>query len=434
MSHRHVATLALALFAVAGAAGAEVIAVTGGTVHTLGDEGTLENATVLIEDGQITRVARDVDVPRGATVIDAEGMVVTPGLFAAHTQLGLVEVDAVSATVDGRQRGAHFGAAFEVADAFNPASTLVGVTREEGVTRAAIVPSPAGGWDGGEPGGVLSGQAAVVHLGDGDDYLVLRKAAMVAHLGAYGGELAGGSRAAALLTLATALEDAIDYAANRDAYDAGARRAYSLSRADLEALQTVLSGETPVYLSVDRASDIRVAIDMADRFGLKLVIVGGAEAWRVADRLAASNTAVIVSPLSNLPGSFDTLSSTLENARVLQESGVRIVLSDGDSHNARNLTQLAGNAVANGLPWIEGLRAITATPADVLGLGDKFGRIAPGMVADVVVWDGDPLELASYPQKVIIDGVVVGGDSRQDRLRDRYRDLADPRQPAYRNR
>lgn len=434
MTRNCIAALALALFALGGASRADVIAVTGGTVHTLGDEGTLEGATVLIEDGQITRVGRNIDVPDGATVIDAAGMVVTPGLFAAHTQLGLVEVNAVAGTVDGQQSGEHFGAAFEVADAFNPASTLIDVTREEGVTRAAIVPSPAWSWDGGEPGGVLSGQAAVVHLGDDDDYLVLRKAAMVAHLGAYGGSLAGGSRAAALLTLSAALEDAIDYAEHRDAYDAGARREYSLGRADLEALQTVLSGETPVYLSVDRASDIRVAIDMADRFGLKLVIVGGAEAWRVADRLASSNTAVIVSPLSNLPGSFDSLSSTLENARLLQESGVRLVFADGDSHNTRNLTQLAGNAVANGLPWIEGLRAITATPADVLGLGDKFGRLAPGMVADVVIWDGDPLELSSYPQEVIIDGVVVGGDSRQDRLRDRYRDLADARQPAYRNR
>ena len=433
MSRRIALALAGALILLAGNGHAEVIAISGGTVHTLSDRGTIDDAVVIIEDGQITQVGRGLKIPESATRIDATGKVVTPGLFAAHTQLGLVEVNAVSGTVDGQQRGTEFGAAFEVADAYNPASTLVAVSRVEGVTRAAIVPSPGYDWNG-TPGGVLSGQAAVVHLGEGDDFLVLRKAAVVAHLGADGGVLAGGSRAGALLALTTAFEDAIDYARFRDAYDAGARREYSVSRADLEALQSVLSGDTPVYLSVDRASDIRVAIDMADRFGLKLVVVGGAEAWKVADRLAASNTAVIVSPLRNLPGSFDSLSSTLENARALQEAGVRLVLSDGDTHNARNLTQLAGNAVAHGLPWIEGLRAITATPADVLGLGDKFGRIAPGMVADVVVWDGDPLELTSYPVEVLIDGAVVEGDSRQTLLRDRYRDLTDARPPAYRNR
>ena len=430
--------LAAALLLCFGAAHGETVAITGGTVHTMSDAGTLDDATVLIEDGQITRVGRNVAVPKDAVRIDASGKVVTPGLFAAHTQLGLVEVNAVSGTVDGEQRGDQFGAAFEVADAFNPESTLIAVSRDEGVTRAAIVPSPAYPYDSplgdGAAGGVISGQAAVVHLGADDDYLVLRKAALVAHIGAGGGTFAGGSRAAALLALRTALDDAIDYGRFRDAYDAGARREYSIGKPDLEALQSVLRGETPVYLSVDRASDIRVAIDMADHYGLKLVIVGGAEAWQVADRLASSNTPVIVSPLANLPGSFDTLSATMQNARLLHDSGVRVVLSDGDTHNARNLTQLAGNAVANGLPWIEGLRAITATPADILGLGDKFGRLAPGMVADVVVWDGDPLELTSYPDKVLIDGVVVEGDSRQQLLRERYRDLDDPRPPAYRNR
>lgn len=430
---RSTTIVALAI-TLAGAAHADTVAIVGGTVHTMTDAGTLQNATVLIEDGQITAVRRGRVAPDGATVIEANGMVVTPGLFAAHTALGLVEVNAVEDSVDGRQRGTGFGAAFDVADAYNPDSTLIPVNRVEGVTRAAIVPGAAWPDDSGAGGGVLSGAAAVVHLGDSDDYLVLRKAAMVAHLGASGGALAGGSRAAALLRLTTALSDAIDYAKFRDAYDAGARRDYSVSRADLEALQSVVSGDTPLYVSVDRASDIRVAIDMADRFGLKLIVVGGAEAWRVADRLAASNTPVVLSPLSNLPGSFDSLSATLKNAKLLHESGVRIVFADGDSHNVRNISQLAGNAVAQGLPWLEGLRAITSTPAEILGLGDKYGTLASGMVADVVVWDGDPLEVTSYPAHVFIDGVAVDVVSRQGLLRDRYRDLSDSRQPAYRNR
>lgn len=431
---RSISMMVMILCASLMTARADTIAIVGGTVHTLTDSGTLQDATVLIEDGQISAVRRGRVTPDGATVIDAAGKTVTPGLFASLTALGLIEVDAVDATVDGRQRGEQFTAAFDVADAFNPDSTLIPINRAEGVTRAAIVPGP--GWpdESGPGGSVFSGAAAVVHLGDSDDYLVLRKAAVVAHLGADGGMLAGGSRAAALLRLTTALTDAIDYGRFRDAYDAGARRDYSVGRADLEALQSVVRGTTPLYVSVDRASDIRVAIDMADRFGLKLIVVGGAEAWRVADRLAASNTPVILSPLSNLPGSFDSLSATLKSARVLHESGVRIAFGDGDSHNVRNISQLAGNAVAQGLPWLEGLRAITATPAEILGLGDKFGTLAPGMVADVVVWDGDPLEVTSYPTHIFIDGVAVDGGHRQRLLRDRYRDLADSRQPAYRNR
>lgn len=412
----------------------EVIAIVGGTVHTMSDAGTLQDATVLIEDGQITSVRRGQPVPDGARVIDAKGRVVTPGLFAAQSALGIVEVGAVSGTVDGGQRGDAFSAAFEVADAFNPASSLIAVNRTAGVTRAVIGPFPGWGDDGGPMGGIFSGSAAVVHLGDADDYLVLRKAAMVAHMGEWGGSLAGGSRSEALLRLTQAFEDAIEYATHKDAYDAGARREYSISKANLEALQSVLRGETPLYLTVSRASDIRVAIDMADRFGLKLIVVGGAEAWQVADRLAASNTTVIVSPLDNLPGDFDQLSATMENARVLVEAGVRILISDGSSHNARNLTQLAGNAVANGLPWQEGLAAITSAPAEALGLGDKFGKLAPGMVADVVVWDGDPLEVTSYPEHVLIDGVSMPAQSRQTLLRDRYRDLSDTTKPAYRNR
>ena len=411
---------------------AEVTVIVGGTVHTMSDAGTLQDATVVMEDGQISAVRRGRYVPDGATVIEADGKVVTPGLFAARSQLGLVEVNAVAGTVDGGQQGDRYTAAFDVADSFNPDSSLLAVNRVAGVTRAVIVPSPA--WGAEQPSAVFSGSAAVVHLGGDDDFLAVRKAAVVAHIGETGGYLAGGSRSAALLSLTEALEDAIDYKAHRDAYDAGARRAYSVSKADLEALQSVISGETPLMLSAHRASDIRVAIDLADRFGLRLILVGGAEAWKHADRLAASNTTVINSPQSNLPSGFDQLAASLSNARALSEAGVRVLIADGSSHNARNLTQLAGNAVAHGLPWQDGLAAITSAPAEALGLGDKFGKLATGMVADVVVWDGDPLEVTAHPVAVFVEGERVPSESRQSLLRDRYQALDDARPPAYRNR
>lgn len=420
------------------AAFAEQIAIVGGTVHTMSDIGTVQDATIVIEDGEIVSVRSGRQLPSGARVIEADGKVLTPGLFAIHTQLGLVEVSAEGATVDAAQRGAQFKAAFDVADAYNPDSSLIAINRVEGITRAMILPYPAYDYDaaftgtGAGSSGVLSGSAAVVHLGESDDYLVMRKAAVVAHIGETGADVSGGSRAAALLFLQSAFNDAIEYAQYRDDYDAGARRDYSLSKPDLEALQSVVSGETPLYLTANRASDIRIAIEMADRYGLQLIIVGGVEAWKVADRLAASNISVVLSPFDNLPGSFDRLGATFDNARLLNEAGVRVIFSDMDTHNARNITQLAGNAVANGLPWIEGLRAITHTPAVVLGLGDRFGALAPGMVADLVIWDGDPLEVDSYPVSVFIDGVEMSSETRQSMLRDRYLDLSDARQPAYR--
>ena len=409
-----------------------VIAIVGGTVHTVSDQGTLPEATVLIEDGEILNVQKGRVTPKGARVIDASGKVITPGIFAAHSGLGLVEVSAESSTVDSAQRGAAFGASFDIADAYNPASTLIDINRAEGVTRAVVLPNPAWPEDGQPGGGVISGQAAVVHLGDSDDFLVARGVAIVAHLGESGGYVSTGSRAAALLALTTALQDAIDYGQYTAAYDAGARREYSVSKQDLDALQGVIRGDVPLYLRADRASDIRVAIDLADRFGLSIIIVGGAEAWQVAERLAASNVSVMFSPIANLPGSFDSLSSSMENARILQEAGVRLIIADGDTHNLRNLKQLAGNAVAHGLPWIEGLRAITATPAKVLGLGDRFGTLATGMAADVGVWDGDPLEVTTFPEHVFVNGESVSLENRQTQLRDRYLNLKDAQPPAYR--
>ncbi|MEN7344241.1 MAG: imidazolonepropionase, partial [Pseudomonadota bacterium] len=235
------------------AAAAETVVVVGGTVHTMGSAGTLQDATIIIEDGQIAAIRQGRIIPDGAVVIEADGKVITPGLFAAQSALGLVEVGAVAGTVDGGQRGDQFGAAFDVADAFNPDSSLIPINRAGGVTRAVITPYPAWPSDGMPGGGVISGLAAVIHLGDDQDALVMRKAALVAHIGERGGELAGGSRSAALQHLTTALDEAIEYGRNRQAYDVGASRDYAISRPDLLALQSVVSGDTPVFLSANRA-------------------------------------------------------------------------------------------------------------------------------------------------------------------------------------
>jgi len=406
--------LAAILTAVApGSLAAETVAVVGGTVHTLGAAGVVEGGTVLFEDGRVTAVGADVEVPAGARVVDAAGKVVTPGLLDSFTQLGLVEVSAVDGSRDTAVDDDRITAAFRVVDALNPDSSLLPVARVEGVTRALVVPSPAGS--------LLAGQAAVIQLGGGDP-VVRAPAALYAVLGEAGAARSGGSRGGAVLRLREAFEDARDYADHRQDFERRERRNYALSRLDLEALVPVLAGEVPLLVRAQRASDLRTAMRLADEYGLRLVIVGATEGWRVADELAAAGVPVVIDPLDDLPSSFESLAATLQNAARLQAAGVRVVFMTGSAHDTRNLRQLAGNAVANGLPWEEGLRAVTAGAAEVWGL-EGYGRLEVGYEADVVVWDGDPLEVTSFPEVVFIRGVEMPRETRQELLLQRYRDL-----------
>lgn len=406
-----------ALLAASLNAAAETIAITGGQVYTLTGDTPLENATVVIEDGRIRGVGPDVDVPEGARVFDASGRVVTPGLIDANSQIGLVEVYAEDATADAGLTAEHpyadrFSAAFFAPDGFNPASTLIPINRIEGISRVMVAPSPART--------VIAGQGAMAALSGAPESVMAGTGALYATLGEAGAQLAGGARAAAYLHLRQAFDEARDYAAHRDAYLRGARRPYLLNRLDLEALAPYLDGERPVVMTVHRASDIRRALELAGEYDLDLIIRGGAEAWRVADDLADAGVPVILDPLLNLPVSFEALGATLENAARLHAAGVAVALSTGGSHNARKLKQAAGVAVANGLPWIDGLRAITLSPARMFGLDDRLGTLEAGKLADVVIWNGDPLEVTTTVEQVFIAGRPVPMESRQTRLRDRY--------------
>ena len=234
---------------------ADTTAIVGGKVHTVGPQGTIDNATIIIVDGEIFAVGSGIGVPDGATVIDASGKIVTPGLFSVIGQLGLVEVSSSAGPADSSQLGDQFTAGFDVADAYNPRSTLIPIQRIEGITRAAIVPSPGFPNDSGQGGHVISGLAAIVNLGDGDA-LDKRSAAMVVTLGEYGSYFANGSRTGAWLILRNARDEALDYRDHKGDFERGMRREYQHSMADLEALQGVLSGDIPVLVSIDRASDI----------------------------------------------------------------------------------------------------------------------------------------------------------------------------------
>ena len=427
------ATVLLAGVLVAGGAAAETLAITGATVHTVGPAGKIENATIVIEDGNITAVGADIAVPGGGRQIDAAGKIVTPGLVTPFGQIGLVEVGAVEGTVDFVQRGDQFSASFDPADAYNPRSTLIATNRIEGITHAVIAPQPQEPDEFGNQSRVLSGLASVVQLSD-EDFIVERGAAFVANLGETGSEVAAGSRAAALLVLRTAFDDARDYAQNVRAYDQGNRRKYSLSRNDLEALQDLLDGSRPLLVNVHRANDISIALELADEYGLDLIVLGGTEAWMVADELAEADAGVILDSLANLPGNFDRLNARLDAAAILAKAGVRIAIGgDGASqnHNARNITQAAGIAVANGLSWDEALQAVTLAPAEMYGVDDRIGSIEAGKRADLVIWPADPLELTSFPEQVFIAGEAIPMQNRQTLLRDRYLHRGGGKPPAF---
>ncbi len=428
------AALALLNAVVAAVAQAESVAIVGAKVYTLGSAGTVENGTVLIDDGRIVAAGSDVSVPEDARRIDATGKVVTPGIFDAHSYIGIVEISLVPETNDSAQFGNHFAAAFDVADAINPRSSLIPVNRIEGVTRAATAPvtimPPPGSFAQGK---IIAGRGAVIHLGVGDDYLVRRGAATFAVLGEEGGMLAGGSRAAAILRLRESLEDASDFAQNRVRFESNERRGYAIGRLDLEALQDVLNRESPLVLALNRASDIEAAIALKDRYDIDVVVLGGAEGWLVAGALAEAGVPVILDPYMNLPARFETLAATLENAARLHRAGVTVAFASSDSHNARNLKQAAGNAVAYGLPYEAALAAMTINPARIYGVEESFGTLEPGMDADVVIWDGDPLEITTFAEQVFIRGEPMPMVSRSTLLRDRYLDSDNPLPPAYRN-
>lgn len=415
----------LLLLVLPAAAFAETVAITGGKVATAGPAGTIEGGTVLLQDGKIRAVGRDVSIPAGARRIDATGKVVTPGFMDSLSRLGLVEVGAVEETVETRTEDDEITAAFDVADMVNPRSILMATNRIEGLTRAVVAPAPGNS--------LIAGQGAVIHLGgdiEGSGFLLRDSAAM---FGVLRRNFGGGSRAAALLRLREILHDARGYAKDRGAYQQGEMRELAVSRLDLEALQPVVRGEMPLVMALNRAADIQAVLRLAKEEKIELILAGAGEAWVVADEIAAAKVPVLLAPLNNLPGSFDVLGATLENAARLHKAGVTFAFMSVAAHEAYSIRQGAGNAVAYGLPWDAALAALTSVPARLWGIGDSYGTLEPGKDADVVVWTGDPLEVTSYPTEVFIRGKQVPIMSRQLELRDRYKDVGDdPIPPAYR--
>lgn len=410
---------AVAFAVLASPAVAETVAITNARIFTMGPAGEITNGGIILRDGIIVAVGPNVRPPSGARVIDAEGAMVTPGLIAASTVLGGLEINSLSQTDDVRTHNGRLGAGLDVALGLNPDSVLIPTARLGGVTRAVVTPD----YDDGEEGRDLlfAGQAAVISLGQGANIVTRSKVGMVLDLGEDGARRAGGSRAAEMGELSATLEDVRFYRTHRADYDAGATRDLLLSRADLEALIPVVEGRMPLIISVHRAADIRLVLALARDQKLKVILSGVEEGWRVASEIAAARVPVLVNPTSDLPTSFETLASTLENVVRLDAAGVQVAIVSVDpAHRVRELRYNAGRAVARGLPYAAAIEAITLAPARVFGISDRFGSIEPGKVADLVIWDGDPLEIRGEPRMIFIDGVVQPLRSRALDLRDRY--------------
>lgn len=415
------AALAAMVAMTAGRTEAQTIAITGGTVYPVSGP-RVEGATVLMRDGRIVAVGRDVVVPPGTERVDATGKWVTPGLINAATNLGLTEGGGPQFSGgfnDTRATGTKgIAAGFNAWEGINPASTLIIPTRQDGITSVVVGPG----------GGLLGGRAAFIDLAGNTVTAMLVRApvAMVASFDAGAGNLQ--SRGELLGVLRDLLTDARTYGTRRAAYEANQTRPYAATRADLEALQPVLAGIQPLVVAVDRASDIRAVLALGRQFGLKLILLGASEGWQVADELRAARVPVMVGAMSNIPTSFNTLGSRQENAAQLRAAGVTVILvgngpGDEATFNVRNIRQEAGNAVAYGMTWDDALRAVTLTPAEVFGVADRVGSLQNGRSANVVVWSGDPFEFATRAERVYIRGVLQTGRSRQDELAERYRRL-----------
>ena len=451
---RRLAFAAAALMAAASPLAAQTIAITNGNL-VLGDGSEpIAGGTVVVRNGKIVAAGPGVGVPAGAEVIDANGKWVTPGIVAGFSRLGLAEVDlGADGSDDTENSGSPFSAAIDVMPAVNPKASTIAVSRSDGVTRAVVAPVAAKS--------IFAGQGAVIDTGDDMDPILRPRAFQFVELGEGGAGIAGGSRSSAFVLFRNALREARDLAGLRQQPLTGRQRVEPqvadipyeerpdpillsresrrsedvlLTRFDAAALVPVVRGRQLLLVHVERAKDILNVLDLRREFpGLKIALVGVTEGWTVADRIADSGVWVIASALNDLPASFEMLAATQSNVGRMRARGVKVaigMIDDNDTRYLRNQRQFAGNLVAlgkvpgaAGVSWGEAFAMISSRPAEAVGLGREIGSLAPGRRGDVVIWDGDPLELDSAPEAVWIDGVRQPLSNHQTKLRDRYRSL-----------
>jgi methylglyoxal synthase len=400
--------LFIALISCAFGVHAQNVLIKNATVHTASSQGTLKNSDVLVQGGVIRAIGKNLNAPSGTNTVDAKGQPLPPGLFAGITEIGLEEVSAESSTVDAtlELKTGDTGLIesmrpeFDVTLAYNPRSTLLAVARVGGLSYTAL----------GTNGALLSGQGGVMRL-DGSYEPVANRRIPYIIIGTSKLDQSGSTRAAQFMLLEQAFNEAKMPTLGDE------RLLTSKGRATLN--QEMLNSR--FFVAVNREADIRQVLKIAKKYNIRIALVGASEAWRLAEQIAASNTPVFINALDVLPDSFEQLGASEDNAARLQRAGVSVsFISGNDSHNARKVRQVAGNAVANGLPWEAGLAGITSAPAKALGVDAQIGSIEVGKMADLVLWTADPLDVASTAQAMWLAGKSIPMVSRQTLLRDRY--------------
>ena len=380
----------------------------------------IANGTIVFANGVITAVGTNVEIPAGATIVDGTGLSVYPGMIDSGANVGLIEIDSVPGTVDTSELG-DFNPNAQAAVAINPHSELIPVTRVNGVTHVVSVPE----------GGIISGQSALVQMAGWTPPQMVVKSPAAMHVrfprlrsapmaDAPQEEEAEKERRKGYTKELDRLRDTFrDARAYAKAAAAGTRR---IDRdLLLEALVPVVEGRVPVVMHASQARDIRAALAFADEFQLKVILSGAQDVARVISEVKSRNIPVLLGPILSLPQREDDPYDLLfTNAKTLHDNGVPFAIQTQDAHNARNLPYHAASAAAFGLPKEEALKAVTIYPAQIWGVADRLGSLEVGKVANVIVTDGDPLEIRTNVHRVYIAGEEIPMESRHTLLNRKF--------------
>jgi imidazolonepropionase-like amidohydrolase len=406
----------------------DVYAIRGARIVTLAGP-PIEKGTIVIRDGRISEVGAEVSIPEGAEVLEADGLEVYPGMMDALSQLGLTEVGAVAVTNDTLELG-EFNPQIRAAAAVHPSSEHIPVARANGITHAVAAPGSFSEF-GGRGSFGIQGQASLVNL----DGWTVEEMAISPSVGMV---LRWPSLRTREFDPNTLEFKTLKFEDVKKKYDEQVRRlgewieeARRYTRAaaagrerdlKLEALAPVATRELPLLVVADEERDIRAAVDFATSRELRMVLLSGRDSWKVKDLLREKSIPVILGPTLALPATEDTpYDKPLTTAFELQAAGVRVIFASYGSSDSRLLPHEVGNAVAYGLPWEEGLKSITLYPAELFGVADSLGSIEEGKTANLVVTNGDPLEIQTEVKFVFINGKLTGLENKHRSLYEKYR-------------
>ena len=379
---------------------------------------------VLVDGNKISRVS--TANLRGDKIIDATGKILTPGIISTDTSIGIVEIGALSVTRDDSSDLYKIG--FSIYDAFNPNSVLIPWNRSNGITSTLTLPQ--------NTDSPIGGLGSFFVLDSNLEITGIKDNVMIGRVGGSGGE----SRSETFSIMEDLLEfassiDSKDLESYQDAADliddSPIAETMELHPRDLKALYRLINDDLPLIIKANRASDLLKLINIKEKYNLNLIIMGAQEAGLVANKIAESDIPLIINPINNIPESFDELAANIELAGNLERMGITLMFNAPRSHNYYLIRQGAGVAVANGMSYEGALKAITLSPVEIFNLGNR-GQIAQGNIADLIIWDADPFEPSSMPEKVFINGKDIDLTSRMSRLTDRYTKNKD-KPNGYRN-